>query len=245
MKPRQGKKRSFRNSGPRLTSASCARCGNSCEVPFVPRNDRPVYCRECFRADGTGRPKNPDAAESSRTVTRRPGQTRTGGPKDGPVSATCSECGSSFEMPFKPRFDRPVLCRDCFRRAKKRGSESSVPKRDRPAGKPKSLRRQEARYSGGSARFYASIREKLFEILGGKSCSACGFADERALGFSHVRDGSVFDDIRRGGVASSWGRYISDPGLARDELRVLCLNCNETREPAGRPEKPRKSRYIR
>lgn len=26
----------------------CAECGKTCQVPFQPRNDRPVYCSECF-----------------------------------------------------------------------------------------------------------------------------------------------------------------------------------------------------
>jgi CxxC-x17-CxxC domain-containing protein len=26
----------------------CAECGKPCQVPFQPRNDRPVYCSECF-----------------------------------------------------------------------------------------------------------------------------------------------------------------------------------------------------
>jgi len=26
----------------------CAECGKACQVPFQPRNDRPVYCSECF-----------------------------------------------------------------------------------------------------------------------------------------------------------------------------------------------------
>ena len=26
----------------------CARCGKPTQVPFQPRNDRPVYCRDCF-----------------------------------------------------------------------------------------------------------------------------------------------------------------------------------------------------
>ena len=28
--------------------AVCAECGKDTEVPFQPRGDRPVYCRECF-----------------------------------------------------------------------------------------------------------------------------------------------------------------------------------------------------
>ncbi|HYH11654.1 MAG TPA: CxxC-x17-CxxC domain-containing protein [Thermomicrobiales bacterium] len=30
--------------------AICADCGQSTMVPFVPRGDRPVYCRSCFNA---------------------------------------------------------------------------------------------------------------------------------------------------------------------------------------------------
>ena len=30
--------------------AVCAQCGKSTTVPFQPRNDRPVYCSECFSA---------------------------------------------------------------------------------------------------------------------------------------------------------------------------------------------------
>lgn len=29
--------------------ATCAECGNECEVPFKPSQDRPVYCFECFK----------------------------------------------------------------------------------------------------------------------------------------------------------------------------------------------------
>ena len=28
--------------------AVCSRCGKSTEVPFVPRGDKPVYCRDCY-----------------------------------------------------------------------------------------------------------------------------------------------------------------------------------------------------
>jgi len=29
--------------------AVCAQCGKQTEVPFQPRQDRPVYCSDCFR----------------------------------------------------------------------------------------------------------------------------------------------------------------------------------------------------
>ncbi|MEE8180204.1 MAG: CxxC-x17-CxxC domain-containing protein, partial [Nitrosopumilaceae archaeon] len=54
--------RSFRNSrddrGSRYsrddrreesTTVTCADCGTECQVPFVPRTDKPVYCNDCFR----------------------------------------------------------------------------------------------------------------------------------------------------------------------------------------------------
>jgi len=31
-----------------MFDAVCADCGRSCKVPFQPRNDRPVYCSDCF-----------------------------------------------------------------------------------------------------------------------------------------------------------------------------------------------------
>ena len=50
--------RSYRNSGDNRrsrdndresTSVTCSDCGNQCTVPFVPRNDKPVFCSDCFR----------------------------------------------------------------------------------------------------------------------------------------------------------------------------------------------------
>ena len=33
-----------------MFSAVCAPCGKDAQVPFQPRNDRPVYCSECYSA---------------------------------------------------------------------------------------------------------------------------------------------------------------------------------------------------
>ncbi|MBN2102309.1 MAG: hypothetical protein JW716_05560 [Candidatus Aenigmarchaeota archaeon] len=44
-----GPRRDF-NRGPReMHKAVCADCGQECEVPFQPDEDRPVFCRDCFR----------------------------------------------------------------------------------------------------------------------------------------------------------------------------------------------------
>lgn len=40
--------RSNRFSDKKMYSAVCGKCGNNCEVPFMPTNSRPVYCSNCF-----------------------------------------------------------------------------------------------------------------------------------------------------------------------------------------------------
>ncbi len=37
---------------PSMHKATCAECGNDCEVPFLPSGDRPVYCSNCFEKRG-------------------------------------------------------------------------------------------------------------------------------------------------------------------------------------------------
>ncbi|WP_201372476.1 zinc-ribbon domain containing protein [Ktedonobacter robiniae] len=32
-----------------MYTATCASCGNEATVPFQPRDDRPVYCRDCYQ----------------------------------------------------------------------------------------------------------------------------------------------------------------------------------------------------
>ncbi|MHB1769315.1 MAG: zinc-ribbon domain containing protein [Phycisphaerae bacterium] len=44
------------SSGPRqMFPATCASCGQPTEVPFKPSGNRPVYCRDCFQAQKSGR----------------------------------------------------------------------------------------------------------------------------------------------------------------------------------------------
>jgi CxxC-x17-CxxC domain-containing protein len=39
-----------------MFDVTCSNCGRATQVPFQPRGDRPVYCRECFEKMGGGRP---------------------------------------------------------------------------------------------------------------------------------------------------------------------------------------------
>ena len=39
------------SQGPReMHKATCSKCNQECEVPFEPKEGRPVYCKECYRS---------------------------------------------------------------------------------------------------------------------------------------------------------------------------------------------------
>lgn len=44
---RRERKQNSRNR--EMHDAVCAQCGKETKVPFVPKNDRPIYCSECFQ----------------------------------------------------------------------------------------------------------------------------------------------------------------------------------------------------
>ncbi len=195
--------RNSRDNDREDTEVTCADCGNQCTVPFVPKNNKPVYCSDCFRQN---KPQDSGNDRYSR-----------------------DDRGSR-----NSRDDRRESGRSNLRNRK--------PKNDKLSKKQASF------FSNGSDKFYETIKEKLFEILGGKTCSNCGFKDERALGIRPISDDISFDNNGRGGEASSWGKYISSPDLAREDLKVLCLNCNEIRQPMTKPKedkpKSKKSKYF-
>jgi CxxC-x17-CxxC domain-containing protein len=46
------------NSAPRqMYPAICSNCGKATEVPFEPRSDKPVFCRECFQERRASTPR--------------------------------------------------------------------------------------------------------------------------------------------------------------------------------------------
>ncbi len=47
-KPCRDSRKNAAKSQREMFTASCAECGAEAKVPFQPRNDRPVYCSECF-----------------------------------------------------------------------------------------------------------------------------------------------------------------------------------------------------
>ncbi|MBT4937330.1 hypothetical protein HON22_05425, partial [Candidatus Peregrinibacteria bacterium] len=98
--------------GPEMHRTTCSDCGCSCEVPFKPTNGKPVYCSDCFRRDDSGydnsygnRAKN---NYGDRDFSRRDDDSRFGEKRM--YNSTCSDCGCSCEVPFKPTNGKPVYC---------------------------------------------------------------------------------------------------------------------------------------
>jgi CxxC-x17-CxxC domain-containing protein len=53
---KRAQRSSFGGYGARrqMYPAVCAECGKECEVPFEPREGRPVYCSECYNKTKLG-----------------------------------------------------------------------------------------------------------------------------------------------------------------------------------------------
>ena len=92
--------------------ATCADCGNECEVPFKPTEGKPVYCRDCFAKHKPARDNDSRGRYGDRRQSRGERELFT---------ATCAECGNECQVPFKPTEGKPVYCRDCFQKHKPEG----------------------------------------------------------------------------------------------------------------------------
>ncbi|MDZ7586999.1 MAG: CxxC-x17-CxxC domain-containing protein [Patescibacteria group bacterium] len=59
---RPGGRRDFDGGRPTMHQAVCDKCGASCEVPFRPSGDKPIFCNNCFDRKGgrDDRPRRPD-----------------------------------------------------------------------------------------------------------------------------------------------------------------------------------------
>jgi CxxC-x17-CxxC domain-containing protein len=97
----------------------------------VSYTDRALTCVECgaqftFTAEdqeyhaSRGFTNEPKRCPSCREARRAGGGNRGGGGGGGyggprqMYSVVCADCGQQTEVPFQPRGDRPVYCRDCF-----------------------------------------------------------------------------------------------------------------------------------
>jgi len=104
---------SYNREDREMHDAKCGDCGNDCQVPFQPKQDRPVYCRECFQNH------KPEPRNRDRFGGRQGG--RFGRRDERPREmhdAKCGDCGNDCQVPFQPKQDRPVYCRECFQNHK-------------------------------------------------------------------------------------------------------------------------------
>ena len=87
----------------------CSDCGNT--FVFTAEEQR------FFHSKGyTNEPKRCPSCRQARKASR---YTSGGyGSERQMFPAVCAECGKETEVPFRPREDRPVYCRDCYNRVR-------------------------------------------------------------------------------------------------------------------------------
>jgi len=91
--------------------------------------DRTLTCQDCgqsftFSAEDqeyhaqkgyTNDPKRCESCRGARRQSRNFGGSGYASRRE-MYPAVCAECGKETEVPFQPRGDRPVYCRDCYSR---------------------------------------------------------------------------------------------------------------------------------
>ena len=95
-----------------MFKAVCSECGKECDIPFEPKEGRPVKCNDCFRKGRPQRGFNNNRG-GDRGGNRGGYNNRNDRRKD--VEVVCAECGKNTTVPFKPTQGKPVLCRECFK----------------------------------------------------------------------------------------------------------------------------------
>jgi len=91
---------------------TCLDCGQS--FPFTVE-DQTYHAEKGFTND----PKRCSMCRTARRAEREGGSGYGGSYRPAPremFPVTCAQCGKQTEVPFQPRGDRPVYCRDCYSR---------------------------------------------------------------------------------------------------------------------------------
>jgi CxxC-x17-CxxC domain-containing protein len=92
---------------------TCRDCGKA----FVwTASEQEFYASKGFQNAPVRCPED-RAAKKARMGDNRGGGGYNAGPRQ-MFEITCSNCGRKDSVPFQPKGDRPVLCRDCFRQKK-------------------------------------------------------------------------------------------------------------------------------
>lgn len=80
------------------------------------RDNRKGSTSRPFRRDG---PRFGGSSQDGPRFQSRPRSNFNDGPRE-MHKATCAECNSSCEVPFKPTEGKPVYCKDCYLKRKNR-----------------------------------------------------------------------------------------------------------------------------
>lgn len=98
----QGRRRDNKRSdfGPkRMYSAICSKCGKSCELPFEPRGNKPVFCSECFEKGGRDTAQPSNIAHDQFAALNK---------KLDKIIELLERCGNQKENPAEPTEEKPA-----------------------------------------------------------------------------------------------------------------------------------------
>lgn len=106
----KGKQKEEPQDGTNL-GLTCAQCAKFCTVPFVPKNGRPVLCKECH-SEKRGKEST---GSSSRSHDDRDARSESQGGAVETITV-CASCGESCTVPFVPKLGKPVYCKNCYKK---------------------------------------------------------------------------------------------------------------------------------
>lgn len=149
---------------PEMHRATCADCAQSCEVPFKPNGSRPVFCRDCFKAnqgEGQGEVRSSGGFGGRSPERGRSSERERDFEEKQFFDAECATCGDECTVPFKPKAGRPIFCRDCMGKKDKPREERSF---SRDEGKSFREDRQDRGFSLSKEQ-YEVLAAKMDQIL--------------------------------------------------------------------------------
>ena len=71
---------------------------------------------------------------------------------------------------------------------------------------------------------YREFKAQIFQILGDKKCVNCGYDNELALQFDHIKGGGKKQ--RKTGSVQQLRQLIKNPKKTKSEIQILCACCN-------------------
>jgi CxxC-x17-CxxC domain-containing protein len=104
------------------TLVDCRDCGRS--YPFT-AEEQEAFARQGYRNEPSRCPECREIRRARRPATHRDSFGDNNNRRSEPRvmhPAVCSRCSKTTEVPFQPRGDKPVYCRDCYTQEPRRNS---------------------------------------------------------------------------------------------------------------------------